>query len=69
MEVLSKMQSDEPKKSYQSKTVWIGLLTALLPLYPPAAAWVALHPELFSAAVGALFSGLRLISSDRVVIK
>lgn len=60
----------ETKKPWQSKTLWLSAITALAPLAcPPLAAWIAVNPDLFSAALGALFGGLRVVSKDKVVIK
>ncbi len=60
----------DAKPAWQSKTLWVGAFTALLPLvFPPAAAWVAANPALFSGIVGAVFGGLRVVTKDRVVIR
>jgi hypothetical protein len=58
----------DSKPVWQSKTLWIGLLTAVAPFWPPAAVWIAANPAIFSAAVGAVFSGLRLVSNQKVTI-
>lgn len=59
----------DTKKPWESKTLWLGAVTAILPLvFPPAAAWVAANPEIFSAGVSAVFSALRLISKDQITI-
>ncbi len=61
---------DKTKPVWQSKTAIAAAITALVPLvYPPAAVWIAVNPELFSAALGALFGILRYVSNKRVVIK
>jgi hypothetical protein len=60
----------ETKKAWQSKTMIMGMVSALLPvLCPPAAVWIAANPEAYSALLGLIFGGLRLISSEKVVIK
>ena len=60
----------EDKKPWQSKTQWMAAIAVLAPLvFPPLGAWIALNPELYSATLGAVFSGLRLITKDKVVIK
>lgn len=57
------------KAPWQSKTMWVSALTVLAPLvYPPAAAWISAHPELFSAALGAVFSALRVVTKSKVSI-
>lgn len=58
------------KSVWKSKTQWAALVTALAPLvYPPAAVWIAANPAVYSAAIGALFGGLRLVTKDRIYIK
>jgi hypothetical protein len=56
----------EAKPVWQSKTFWTSLVTILLPLYPPASAWVAANPEAYSAAIGLIFSGLRIATKEPV---
>ena len=58
--------SDTTKPAWQSKTLWVAVLTALVPLFPPAAALIAANPAAISAVVGAVFAGLRLISSSKI---
>lgn len=84
MEPLNTMPKDEPtvtepksglsgKAAWQSKTLIAAALTALLPLIPgvgPAVtAWIAVNPELFSAALGLVFTGLRFLTKDKVIIR
>lgn len=58
------------KPAWASKTLWVSVLTAVLPaVYPPAAALLAANPELAAAAVGAVFAALRMISSHKVTAK
>ncbi len=67
--VLEPMGSDS-KPIWQSKTFWISAVTALVPLvFPPAGVWIAANPQLFSAALGVVFTGLRVVSKDRVTIR
>lgn len=54
------------KKPWQSKTLWCAALVALAPLYPPFGAIVAANPAMVSAALGALFAGLRAISGGKI---
>lgn len=60
------------KPAWQSKTLWASLVVAAVPFIPgvgPAvSAWVAANPELFSAALGGLFAGLRVATSGRVSV-
>lgn len=60
------------KKAWQSKTLWAAALCAILPLVPGvgplATTWIAANPEMFSAALGAVFAGLRAVTSGGVTI-
>lgn len=58
----------EDKKPWQSKTLWISVVVALLPLVPSVSQLVATNPELVSMCLGALFGVLRLVSKDKIVI-
>ena len=58
------------KKPWQSKTLWVSALTVIVPIVaPPAGIWIAAHPEAFSALLGVVFAGLRMITKDKVAIK
>jgi len=57
------------KKLWKSKTFWVGVITSLLPLVPQVNVWVATNPEAFSALVGVIFTSLRVVTKDKVVIK
>ena len=67
---MTDVASDHKTKGpWESKTLWLAALTALVPLASPAAgAWVAGNPELFSAGVGMAFAALRLISKGRISV-
>lgn len=55
------------KRPWQSKTMWVSLISTVLPVFfPPAALWVAANPALYATAMGLVFSGLRLISNGNV---
>lgn len=56
------------KKPWYSKTMIAAAITALVPLYPPAAALVAANPALVMGVVGALFAGLRYISHGAITL-
>lgn len=62
-----------PKPIWQSKTAWLGALTAILPFVPGVgpvvAGWVGTNPEAASAILGFVFTGFRLISNGKVTIK
>lgn len=57
------------KKPWQSKTIWMSLITAALPFIPGINIWVAANPEAFGAIVGLVFTGLRSVTKDKIVIK
>lgn len=60
---------DEAKPSWQSKSLWVSAITAALPvIYPPAAVWVAAHPEIYSALLGSIFAGLRIVTKSRLSV-
>ena len=58
----------DSKKSWKSKTVWLGILTAVAPLVPGFNEFVQDNPTAFSMILGALFTGLRLITKGKVEI-
>ncbi len=60
---------DDSKKPWQSVTLWAALVTALVPLFPPAAAVVAANPGIVTAVLGLVFGALRLKTDTAVSIK
>lgn len=58
----------ETKKPWQSKTIWAAIVVAVLPLFPSVSQMVSSNPELVSIVLGGLFSALRLITKDKVII-
>jgi len=58
----------EEKQPWQSKTIWVSVVVALLPLFPAVSHLVSDHPELVSLVLGGLFAALRMISKDKIVI-
>lgn len=61
--------SDSSVPVWQSKTMWVALLMAIVPAFPPAAALVAANPELTSVLAGLVVAGLRLVSSKKVTVR
>ena len=60
----------DTKKPWQSKTVWVSVISALAPLAcPPLAVWIQANPEVFSIAMGAVFTGLRLVTNVDIGLK
>lgn len=66
-------KTTEGKPAWQSKTMIAGAVTALLPFVPGIGpvltGWVGANPEAFSAALGILFSVLRIVTKEKVVVK
>lgn len=58
----------EVKKPWESKTIWVSALAALVPFFPPAAVWIAANPEIYSIAMGGIFSLLRVVTKGKVSI-
>ena len=56
------------KSIFKSKTFWVSLLVALAPIVPGLREWITVNPESFSAIIGAVFAGLRLITNSKVAI-
>ena len=56
------------KKPWQSKTIWMGIIVAIAPLIPVVNDFVKGSPEMVGVILGAVFSLLRLISKDKIVI-
>lgn len=51
-----------------SKTFWVSVVMAVAPLFPAVSAFISASPEMFAMIMGGVFSALRLISKDKVVI-
>lgn len=58
----------DSKKPWQSKTIIMGIIAALVPLFPPVSEWIAANPAVFSSAMGLVFTALRVISKDKISI-
>jgi hypothetical protein len=56
------------KSLLKSKTFYVSLIVAIAPLFPAVSGFIAANPEAFSAILGGVFTVLRLITKDRVVI-
>lgn len=56
------------KKPWQSKTVWVALITAVAAFIPAFQAEITKNPELVVSTLGLIFMLLRLISKDKIVI-
>lgn len=57
----------EPKKPWQSKTLWINLIVAILAMaWPQGAAYIGANPEIVMSVMAGLNIILRLISKDKI---
>lgn len=56
------------KKPWESKTLWVSLLSAVAAFFPPVQVWVASHAEVFAMGLSGLFAVLRLVSGGKIVI-
>lgn len=56
------------KKPWLSKTVWMGIVTALAPFIPGVAEWIAnaSHIETIGMIWGALAVLLRVVTKDKI---
>lgn len=66
---LIKREAGESVKPWESKTIIIGVLSALIPFIPGGAVWVAANPEAYAAILGLVFSGLRCVSDGKIKFK
>lgn len=57
----------EPRKPWQSKTLILNAVVAVLALaYPPAAEWIQGHGDVVLAAFAAINFVLRLVTKDKI---
>lgn len=56
------------KSLFKSKTFWINVVLAFLPLFPGVNEAVKANPEYLGFAFGAINALLRLISKDKVYL-
>ena len=66
---LVKRVPGESVKPWKSKTIILGVVSALLPFIPGAAVWVAANTEVYGAILGLLFAGLRFVTNEKISIK
>lgn len=59
---------DDGKSILLSKTFWAGVVMAIVPLFPPAAVFIAANPAIYNIALGGLVIGLRKITSGKVTL-
>ena len=54
-------------KSYlRSKTLWVALVTALVPLFPDVEEVIKSNPQIIVAVISGVFSVLRLITKTKL---
>lgn len=57
-------------KSYlKSKTLYVSLIVALLPLFPEVQDQIKDNPEYIGIIVGTIFSFLRVVTKGKIVLK
>lgn len=65
--VLLDQGNDGATPLWKKKTFWAGVVTSVLPLYPPIGAWVAANPVAWSALIGMFFGvPMRAVTSAPV---
>jgi len=58
------------KEFYKSKTMWVSLLTALVPnIFPEAQEFIQQHPDYIALSVGVVFALLRVSTKQPVGLK
>ena len=57
------------KAVLKSKTFYLGLITALAPLFPGASEVISSNPEIVAQVLGGVIIVLRFFTKDKVVIK
>lgn len=56
------------KKPWESKTLWVSLISAVAAFFPPVQEWITAHAEVFAMGLSGLFAALRLMSGGKIVI-
>lgn len=54
------------KKYLKSKTLWMALIVAILPVFPDAQEIIKEHTDVFLYAISGLFAGLRMVTKDPI---
>jgi hypothetical protein len=67
---MTEVQGDsDVKHALKSRTVWAGIIMAVVPLIPPLQALVIANPELTGVLAGLVVAGLRLVTDSKVTLK
>jgi hypothetical protein len=56
------------KSVFQSKTIWVALIMAILGFVPVASQWVAANPTIFMSITAGIFTVLRLVTNGKISI-
>ncbi len=56
------------KKSWQSKTLWLAAVNAVVAFVPPVQRLIVEHPETYALVLSGVFAVLRWITKGRVEI-
>jgi len=59
----------ESKKPWQSKTNWVALLIAVASFFPQVQALIISNPEGFGVLISGVFTALRFVTKNKIVIK
>ena len=57
------------KKIWQSKTLWMSLIVAILAFFPSVQIFATKNPEAVGTILGLVFSALRLLTKGKIVIE
>lgn len=63
------MEPMETKKPWQSKTIWINIVCALLPLVPQLRNYVALYPDLSVTLITGVNLLLRVVTKNKISLQ
>jgi hypothetical protein len=73
MSAVEKTKKAESEKSgtpwYKSKRFYVTLLTALLPMLPPVAAFAGAYPEVYSFILSAAFGYVGVKTTQKIKFK
>ena len=58
----------DSKKPWQSKTVWLGLISAIAAFFPSVQAWIVANPGIYGVVLSGVFLALRFISGGKIAI-
>lgn len=56
------------KSIFKSKTIWVSLLLAIAPVFPPVQIALLANPEIAGIVVGGIMAALRLITTKPVSV-